>query len=40
MFRFEFQQNRTMNGEFDFWGVKWAGGYRITQFKKIQKKLL
>ena len=35
MLRFKFQQNRTINEEFDFWEVKGAGGggERFPEFK-------
>ena len=40
MMDLKFPQNRTINEEFDFWGVKGAGGVRSTPILKIRNSLL
>ena len=40
MLRFNFQQNRTINEEFDFSGVKVVGGVRVAPILKFRKSLI
>ena len=40
MLYFKFHQNHTINEEFDFWGVKGAGGLKGALNSKIERSLI